>query len=215
MTKAKAWSQIWVFFLFNFLTSFKPLARVVISSSQYQLIPFPYIAISTNLISPLDFYNRSFWPSVHRAARLSVLFSLVAQSCLTLCDPVDFSTPGFLVHHQLLELAQTHVHLVSDTIQPFHPWSSHLLPPSVFSSESVLHIRWPKYWSFSFSISPSNEYSGLISLKIDWLNLLAVQGTLKSLLQHHSSKASILWRSAFFMVQLSSIHDYWKNHSFD
>ena len=126
MTKAKAWSQIWVFFLFNFLTSFKPLASVVISSSQYQLIPFPYIAISTNLISPLDFYDRSFWPSVHRAARLSVLFSLVAQSCLTLCDPVDFSTPGFLVHHQLLELAQTHVHLVGDAIQPPHP----LLSPS-------------------------------------------------------------------------------------
>ena len=130
-------------------------------------------------------------------------FSSVAQSCPTLCDPMDCNTPGLPVHHQLLELAQTHVHLVSDTIQPFHPWSSHLLPPSVFSSESVLHIRWPKYWSFSFSISPSNEYSGLISLKIDWLNLLAVQGTLKSLLQHHSSKASILWRSAFFMVQLS------------
>ena len=126
MTKAKAWSQIWVFFLFNFLTSFKPLASVVISSSQYQLIPFPYIAISTNLISPLDFYDRSFWPSVHSAAGLSVLFSLVAQSCLTLCDPVDFSTPGFLVHHQLLELAQTHVHLVSDAIQPPHP----LLSPS-------------------------------------------------------------------------------------
>ena len=86
----------------------------------------------------------------------------------------------------------------------------------VFSSESALHIRWPKYWSFSFSISPSNEYSGLISLKMNWLDLLAVQGALKSLLQHHSSKASILWRSAFFMVQLStSIHDYWRNHSID
>ena len=96
-----------------------------------------------------------------------------------------------------------------------------LLPPSVFPSirvffnESVLHIRWPKYWSFSFSISPSNEYLGLISFRINWLDLLAVQGTLKSLLQHHRSKASILWRSAFFIVQLTSIHDYWKNHSFD
>ena len=85
----------------------------------------------------------------------------------------------------------------------------------VFSNESVLHIRWPKYWSFSFSISPSNEYLGLISFRIDWLDLLAVQGTLKSLLQHHSSKASILQHSAFFMVQLSHpIHEYWKNHSF-
>ena len=96
-----------------------------------------------------------------------------------------------------------------------------LLPPSifpsnrVFSSESVLHVRWPKYWSFSFSISPFNEYSGLTSLRIDWLDLLAVQQPLKSLLQHHSLKASILQRSAFFIVQLTSIHDYWKNHSFD
>ena len=85
----------------------------------------------------------------------------------------------------------------------------------VFSNESALHIWWPKYWSFSFSISPSNEYSGLISFKMDCLDLLAVQGTLKSLLQHHSSKASILQRSAFFTVQLTSIHDYWKNHSLD
>ena len=85
----------------------------------------------------------------------------------------------------------------------------------VFSNESVLRIRWPKYWSFSFSISPSNEYSGPISFRMDWLDLLAVQGTLKSLLQHHSSKASILQRSAFFMVKLTSIHDYWKNHRFD
>ena len=94
-----------------------------------------------------------------------------------------------------------------------------LLPPSnfptimVFSNESVLLIRWPKDWSFTFSISPSNEYSGLISFRMDWLDLLAVQGTLKSLLQHHSSKASILWCSAFFIVQLS--HPYWKNHSFE
>ena len=85
----------------------------------------------------------------------------------------------------------------------------------VFFNESVLHIRWPKYWSFSFSISPSNEYSGLVSFRIDWFDLFAVQGTLKSLLQHHNSKASILCCSVFFMVQLTSIHDYWKNHSFD
>ena len=96
-----------------------------------------------------------------------------------------------------------------------------LLLPSVFpgirafSNKSALHIRWLKYWTFSFSISPSNEYSGLISFRIDWFDFLAVQGTLKSLLQHHSSKASILQCSAFFMVQLTSIHDYWKNHSFD
>ena len=134
---------------------------------------------------------------------------------------MDCSTPGFPVHHQLPELAQTHVHWVGDAIQPSHPLSSLLLPsifPSirVFSNESALPIRWPKYWSFSFSINPSSEYSGLISLRIDWLDLFAVQGTHKNLLQHHSSKASVLWRSAFFMVQLSHLYiDYWKNHSFD
>ena len=96
-----------------------------------------------------------------------------------------------------------------------------LLLPSIFPSakvfpnESVLHIRWPKYWSFSLSLHPSNEYSGLISFRMDWLDLLAVQGTLKSLLQHHSSKASILWCSVFLIVQLSPVHEYWKNHSFD
>jgi len=107
-------------------------------------------------------------------------FSSVVQSCLILCDPMDCSTPGLPVHHQLILC---------------HPL---LLPPSIFpsirviSNESVLHIRWPKYWGFGFSISPSNGYSGLISLRMDWLDLLAIQGTLKSLLQHHSSKASIL-----------------------
>jgi len=119
------------------------------------------------------------------------------------------STPGLPVHHQLLEFTQTHVHQVSDAIQPSHPLSSLLLlpliPPSirVFSIESTLCMRWPKYWSFSFSISPSNEHPGVISFRMDWLDLLAVHGTLKSLLQHHSSKASILRHSAFFTVQLS------------
>ena len=123
---------------------------------------------------------------------------------------MDCSMPGFSVHHQLPELTQTHVHRVSDAIQPFHSLSSPSPPafnlsqhPLMFSNKSALHQRWPKYWSFCFSISPSNEYSGLISFSIDWSNLLAVQGTLKSLLQHHSSKASIIQSSAFFMVQLS------------
>ena len=139
--------------------------------------------------------------------------SSVDQSCLTLCELMNCSTPGLNVHHQLLEFAQTHVHWISDAIQPSHPLSSPSLPPSilssirVFSSESVLHIKWPKYWSFSFSVSPPNEYSGLISLKIDLLDLLAVQGTLKSLLQHHNSKASILWCSALLTGQLS--HHTW------
>ena len=132
------------------------------------------------------------------------------------------STPGLPVHHQLPEFIQTHAHQVGDAIQPSHPLS----PPSppdpnpssirVFSNESTLHIRWPKYWSFSFNISPSNEHPGLISFRMDWLDLLAVQGTLKSLLQHYSSKASIFWHSGFLhSPTLTSIHDHWKNHRFD
>ena len=122
--------------------------------------------------------------------------------------PRTCSTPGFLVLHHLLELAQTHVHRVGDAIHfilccPLLLLPSIFLSIRVFSNESVLHIRRPKYWSLSLSISPSNEYSGLISFRIDWFDLLAVLGTLKSLLQHHSSKVSILWLSAFFMVQLS------------
>ena len=137
--------------------------------------------------------------------------SSVAQSCPTLCNPMDCNMPGLPVHHQLPELAQTHVHRVSDAIQPFHLLSPLLLLPSifpsirVFSSESVFLIKWPKDWTFSFSISPSSEYSGLISFRMDWLDLLAVQGTLKSPLQHHSSKASILQCSAFFIVQFSHL----------
>ena len=140
---------------------------------------------------------------------MMIVISSVAYSCPTLCDPMDCSTPGFPEHHQLPELTQTHVHRVGDAIQPSHPLLSLLLLPSifhsirVFSSESLLHLRRPKYWSSSFSTSPSNEYSGLISFKMDWLDLLAVQGTFKSLLQHHSSKPSILLCSAFFIVQFS------------
>ena len=153
--------------------------------------------------------------------RLTVQFSSVAQSCLTLCDPMNCSTPDLPVHHQLPESTQT---LVIELVMP----SNHLilscpllLLPSIFPatgsfpSESVLHIRWPEYWSFSFSISLSNEYSGLISFGIDWFDLLAVQGTLKSLLQHHISKSinsSVL--SFLYGPTLTSIHDCWKKHSF-
>ena len=135
-------------------------------------------------------------------------FSSVAHFYPTPSDPMDCSTPVFPVCHQLLECTQTHVHRVGDATQPSYPLLSLILPPSIFPSirvfsyESVLCIRWPKYWSFSLSISLP-VYSGLISFRIDWLDLLAVQGTLKSLFQHHSSKASILWHSAFFIVQLS------------
>ena len=138
-------------------------------------------------------------------------FSSVTQSCPTLCYPMDYSTPGFpsITNSQnLLKLTSIELVMPSNHLILCCP----LLPPPsifpsirVFSNESVLHIRWPKYWSLGFSISPSNEYSGLISFKMDWFDLLAVWGTLNSLLQHHSSKASILWHSALFMVQ-SHIH---------
>ena len=138
-----------------------------------------------------------------------IQFSSVTQSCLTLCDPMNRSTPGLPVHHHLPEFTQTRVHRVGDAIQPSHPLSSPSPPapnPSQHQSlfnESTLHMRWPKYWSFSFIIIPSKEHPGLISFRMDWLELLEVQGTLKSLLQHHSSKASIPWCSALFTVQLS------------
>ena len=125
---------------------------------------------------------------------------------------MNCSMPGLSVHHQLLEFTQPHVHRVHDDIQPSHPLLSLLLLSSifpsirVFSNESTLRMRWSKYWSFSFSISPSNEHPGLISFRMDWLDLLALHGTLKSLLQHHSSKASILRCSAFFIGQLSHPH---------
>ena len=143
----------------------------------------------------------------------------VIQSCPTLCNPVNHSTPGLHIHHQLpsslklmsIELVMPSSHLILCSPLLLLP----PIPPSirVCSNESTLRMRWPKYWGFSFCISPSNEHPGLISFRMDWLDLLAVQGTLKSLLQHHSSKASILWRSAFFTVQLTSIHDHWKNHT--
>ena len=143
------------------------------------------------------------------AALQFVSVSSVAQSCLTLCDPMDCSTPGSPVHHQLQEFTQTHVCRVCDATQPSHPLCPLLLLTSifpsirVFSNESVLHIRWPKHWSFCFTINSSNEYSGLISFRMDWLDLLAVKGTLESLLQHHSSKASVIQCSALFMIQFS------------
>ena len=139
----------------------------------------------------------------------SVQFSSVTHSCPTPCDPMNCSMPDLPVHHQIPEFTQIHVHWVGDAIQPSHPLRPLLLlppiPPSirVFSNESTLRMRWPKYWSFSFRISPSNEHPGLMSFRMDWLDLLAVQGTLKSFLQHHSSKASILqlYKYSFLPLQ--------------
>ena len=135
--------------------------------------------------------------------------SSVTQSCPTLCNPMNCSTLGLPVHHQLPE--STKLMSIESVMLFIHLTLCHpllLLPPippsiRVFSNESTVHIRWPKYWSFSFNISPSKEHPGLISFRMDWLDLFAFKGTLKSLLQHHSSKASILRRSAFFTVQLS------------
>ena len=154
-----------------------------------------------SLLKIYSLYPLQFWYS---DASCTGQFSSLTQSCPTLCNPMDCSLPGLPVDHQLPEFTQIHVHWVSDAIQPPYPLSSLLLLPSifpsirVFSNESVLCIMWPKYWSFSFSISPSNEYSGLIIFRLDWLDFLAVQGTLKSLPQHYSSKASILRCSALW-----------------
>ena len=153
---------------------------------------------------------------------ISTIIVVQSPSRVQLCNPMDCSTPGFPLLHHLLELAQTHVHRVSDAIWPAHTLSSPSPPASVFpsirvfSNESVLHIRWPKCWSFSFSISPSNEHPGLISFRMDWLDLLAVQGTLKSLLQHPQFKSiNSLALSLLNGPALTAIHDYWKSHSFD
>ena len=174
-----------------------------------------WIILSWKQSRPKRLRNK-LWPSP------SVQFSSVAQSCPTLCNPMDCSKPGFPVHHHswsLLELMSIKSVMPSNHLTLCRPL---ILLPSIFSSirgfssEAGLPISWPKYGSFSFSISPSNEYSWLISFRVDWFYLLAVQGTLKSLLQHHSSKASTLQCSAFFIVQLS--HPYMtteKNHSFD
>ena len=147
-------------------------------------------------ISFIQNFTVNIWHVPSKCNKCSV--SSVSQSCLTLWDPMNCSSPGLPVHHQLPVFTQTHIHRVSDAIQPSHPLLSPsppaLIPPSikVFSNESTFHMRQPKYWSFSFSIIPSKEHPGLISFRMDWLDLVAVQGTLKSLLQHHSSKASIL-----------------------
>ena len=168
------------------------------------------------------FCNLFLYPRKQLVA--SVQFSSVAQSCLTLCDPMNCSMPGLPVHHQLLEFTQTHVHrdqwchlAISSSVVPFSSCLQSLPASESFPVSQLLHMRRPKYWSFSFSIIPSKEIPGLISFRMDWLDLLAVQGTFKSLLQHHSSKASVLQHSlthSFFTVQLS--HPYhWKNCSLE
>ena len=162
-----------------------------------------------------------YWFDVFISCDYCCQFSSVTQSCLTLCDPMDCSTPSFPVHHQLLDMLKL---MSMESVMPSnhlilcHPL---LLLPSifpsirVFSKESVLRITWSKYWSFSFNISPSNEYSGLTSFRMDWLHLLAVQGTLESspTTQFKSINSSVL--SFLYSAALISIHDYWKNHSFD
>ena len=149
------------------------------------------------------------------------LVSSVAQLCPNLCNPMDCSIPGFPVHHQLLELAQTQVHWVGDAIQPCHPLLSPSPPAFNFSqhqglfNESLLRIRQPKYWSFSFSISPSNEYSGLISFRIDWLVPCSPRDSQESSPTPQFKSISSSALSFLYSPTFTSIHDYWKNHSFD
>ena len=151
---------------------------------------------------------------------MNCCYPSVVKSCLTLCDPMDCSTSGFPVLHFLSDFAQTLVHWVCDTIQPSHPPSPP--SPSAFnlsqhqglSNELALHIRWPKYWNFSFSISPSNEYSGLISFRMDWLDLFAVQGALESSPTPQFKSINFSEVSFLYSPTLTSIHDHWKNHSF-
>ena len=154
--------------------------------------------------------------------KLSVQFSSVAQSCMTLCDPMAAARQAFLFltsSWSFLKLVSIKLVMPSNHLIlccPLLLLSSIFTSTRVFSNELVLHIRWPEYWSFSFIISPSNEYSGLISFRMDWLDLLAAQETLKSLLQHHRSKAiNFSVHNLLYGPTLTSIHDYWKNHSFD
>ena len=172
----------------------KTLTKARIEGTQLNVIKANYDKPTANIILKGKKLNVLILNKWSKNAHNSVRFSSVTQSCLTLCDPMNRSMLGLPVHHQLLEFTQTDVHWVRDAIQPSHPLLFFLLLPSifpsirVFSNESAPRIRWPKYWSFNFSISPSNEHPGLISFRMDWFDLLAVQGTLKSLFQHHSSK---------------------------
>ena len=177
----------------------------------------------------LEGFGKGFWRALGRETwsdlgfkrvTLAVQFSSVTQQCLTLCSPLTEAHQASLFitnSWSLLKLMSIVLVMPSNYLILCHPLLLSSIIPSIriFSGESVLCIRWLKDWSFSFTISPSSEYSGLISFRMGHLELLAIQGTLKSFLQHHSSKASILQRSAFFMVQLTSLHDYWKNQSFD
>ena len=188
------------------------LDRVIHCYSSYLMELFP-VDNNSLIFFFLVFFVISLFPHVFYFSL--VQFSSVAQSCLTLWDPMNCSMPGLPVHHQLLRFTQTHVRWVGDANQSSHSLLSPSSPSFNLSQHQGLFqwvsslLSWAKYWSFSFNISPSNQQSGLISFRMDWLDLLAVQGTLKSLLQHHSSKTSILQLSAFFIVQLS--HPYMTN----
>ena len=205
----------------NFISAHISLVRMSHRAIEgpFRLCPMSFsLDLGEREIPPLSFLNCE---GIRR--KMEHCFCLVFQSCQTLCNPIDWSTPGFpVLNHlwSLLKLMSIESVMPSNHLILCHPL---LLLPSVFpsirvfSNKSVLHTRWPKYWSFSFSISPSNEYSGLISFRIDWFDLLTVQGTLKSLLLHYRLKASFLRCSAFFISHptLTSKCDYWKNHSFD
>ena len=194
----------WISFFFSFHASLPNLTLTILTlRTTSKFLICSLVALWNFLPFLWEFYCYLLLSLLLSFFSLFLCCHSVVQLYPTLWNPVNCSTPDFPISHHLLELAQTCVHWVGDTIQPSCPLSSLSVFPRirVFSNESVLRIRRPKYWSFS--ISHSNEHSGLISFRMDWLDLLAVQGTLKSLLQHHSAKASILWCSAIFMVQLS------------
>ena len=194
-----------------------PLSTAFTVSHRFWVVLFSFSFVSMHILISFLISSVIYWLfssvlfSLHLLEFLIVFLLLVfsvTQSCPTLCDPMNYSMPGLSVHHQLPEFTQTHVHWVGDAIQPSHPLSSPS-PPTLNPSQHQSLFQWvnsahevAKGWSFSFSIIPSKEHPGLISFRMDWLDLLAVQGTPKSLLQHHSSKASILC-SAFFIVQFS------------
>ena len=171
----------------------------------WMLYNFTIYVVCVSMLRPLVQFSQV--QSLSRAWLFATPWTAARQASLSI------SNPWSLLKLMSLELVVPSDHLI--LCCPLLLLPSIFPSIRVFSNELVCHVRWPKYWSFSFNIRPSNEHSGLISFRMDWLYLLAVQGTLKSLLQHHSSKASILRRSAFFTVQLSSIHDHWKNHSLD
>ena len=230
-----SWTELWLVYCFKLFSLSFQISVVIRTKEETWNDP---IVLNRNEILPIKISSYWFNLVYHFLLLVHILFinpvftkthlqfflfdSSVAQSCPTLCNPMECSTLGFPVHHQLLEIVQTHVHVVSHVIQPSHPLSSPSLAFKLAQHQGLfqwvillISIYFAKYWSFSFSISPSNEYSGLISFRMDWLDILAVQGTFESSPTPQFKSISSLALSFFYGPTLTSVHDYWKNHSFD